>query len=52
MKPLALSSCFECVYALLVGGTETSIENILAFFFFRASSLLLGEDKGQEEQGM
>lgn len=44
--------CFECVYEVLVGGTETSIENLLAFFLFRASGLLLGEDKGQEEQGM
>ena len=44
--------CFECVYALLVGGTDTSTENLLAFILFRASSLLLGEGKEQEEEGM
>lgn len=40
------------MYVLLVGGTETSTENLAAFILFRASSLLLGEGKGQEEEGM
>lgn len=44
--------CFECVYVLLVGGTETSTENLVAFILFRVCSLLLGEGKVQEEEGM
>lgn len=43
---------FECLYLLLVGGTETSTERLPAFILFRASSSLLLEGKGQEEEGM
>lgn len=40
------------MYVLLVGGTETSTENLVAFILFRMSSLLLGEGRVQEEEGM
>lgn len=40
------------MYVLLVGRTETSTENVVAFILFRVSSLLLGEGKVQEEEGM
>ena len=33
-------------------GTETSTERLLAFILLTASSLLLGEGEGQEEEGM
>lgn len=33
-----------------MGGTEASTENSLAFILYRASSLLLGEGKGQEKE--
>lgn len=49
MKPLPLSSVLN---VFLVGGTETSTENWVAFILFRVSSLLLGEGKVQEEEGM
>lgn len=39
------------MYVLLVGGTETSTENSVAFILFTVSGLLLGEGRVQEEKG-